>query len=89
MQILPTLQLFISSPGDVNEERIISEQVIRRLSEQFADRVILEPIFWEHEPMLMTETFQTQIIPPSECDIFVGILWARLGTRLPKNITRC
>ncbi len=85
---MPTLSLFVSSPGDVNEERVIAARVIERVGEAFAHRVRLEPIFWEHEPMLMTETFQTQIQPPSETDIFVGILWARIGTRLPAHITR-
>ncbi len=85
---MPKLSLFISSPGDVNEERVIAARVIARIAEEFARRVTLEPIFWEHEPMLMTETFQTQILPPSQADIFIGILWARIGTRLPANITR-
>ncbi|SEH07104.1 nSTAND1 domain-containing NTPase [Candidatus Venteria ishoeyi] len=85
---MSVLTIFVSSPGDVNEERVITARVIKRLSEYFADRVKLEPLFWEHEPMLMTETFQTQIKPPSETDIFLGILWARIGTRLPANITR-
>jgi len=85
---MPKLSLFISSPGDVNEERVIAARVIARVGEEFANRVTLNPIFWEHEPMLMTETFQTQIQPPSETDIFVGILWARIGTRLPAHITR-
>ncbi|MEM7017416.1 MAG: AAA family ATPase [Pseudomonadota bacterium] len=85
---IPTVRLFVSSPGDVNEERIIAERVISRLTEEFSDRAKLEPIFWEHEPMLMSETFQTQITPPSETEIFVCILWARIGTRLPAQLTR-
>ena len=86
--MIPTTTIFISSPGDVNEERVISARVIQRLSEEFAHCVQLDPIFWEHEPMLMTESFQTQIKPPSESHIFIGILWSRMGTRLPANITR-
>ena len=85
---LPILKIFVSSPGDVNEERIITKTVIERLEQEFATRVILKPIFWEHEPMLMTETFQTQITPPSETEIFICILWSRIGTRLPAQITR-
>jgi WD40 repeat protein len=85
---LPSLRIFISSPGDVNAERIITERVIERLSEDFGEYVCLEPIFWEHEPMRMTDTFQTQIPPPSAADIFVCILWSRIGTRLPAHITR-
>lgn len=84
----PVLRIFISSPGDVNAERVIAERVIKRLTEDFALRVGLEPIFWEHEPMRMTDTFQTQIPPPSEADIFICILWSRIGTRLPAKITR-
>ena len=48
----------------------------------------LEPVFWEHEPLLATESFQAQITRPSETDIAVVILWSRLGTRLPAAFTR-
>ncbi|MCP4699750.1 MAG: AAA family ATPase [Gammaproteobacteria bacterium] len=85
---ISTLSLFISSPGDVNEERVTTARVIKRLSKEFTGRVKLAPVFWEHEPMLMTETFQSQITPPSETDIFICILWSRIGTRLPAQITR-
>lgn len=85
---MDTLSLFVSSPGDVNEERIITERVLKRLAEEFSSRVCLEPVFWEHEPMLATGTFQTQIPAPEKADIFICILWAKMGTRLPSNITR-
>ena len=32
--------------------------------------------------------FQKQILPPSETDIVVCILWSRLGTRLPEQFCR-
>jgi WD40 repeat protein len=32
--------------------------------------------------------FQTQIPPPAESDVFVGILWSRLGTRLHSSHAR-
>jgi len=82
------LKIFISSPGDVNAERVITGQVIHRLAEEFENILELEPIFWEHEPMRMTDTFQTQIIPTSQTDIFICILWSRIGTRLPAKLTR-
>ncbi len=38
--------------------------------------------------MLASETFQSQIHPPRETDIYIGIFWSRLGSPLPKDITR-
>lgn len=84
-----TLRIFISSPGDVGEERVIAQRIIKRLQEEFAGRISLAPLFWEHEPLLAVSGFQEQIPLPSEtADICVFILWSRLGTPLPENITR-
>lgn len=82
------LQIFISSPGDVFEERAIAQRVIERLQSEYVGRVVLQPVLWEHEPLLASSTFQEQIIHPSETDVVVSILWSRLGTRLPKGFTR-
>ena len=82
------LTFFISSPGDVYEERTLAQRVMDRLQSEFAGRAVLEPVFWEHEPLLATDTFQTQISQPSDADVMVAILWSRLGTRLPKQFTR-
>jgi tetratricopeptide (TPR) repeat protein len=82
------LQIFISSPGDVFEERAIAQRVIERLQSEYVGRVVLEPVLWEHEPLVASSTFQDQIVRPSETDIVVSILWSRLGTRLPKGFTR-
>ena len=84
----PTLRIFVSSPGDVARERALAERVIEGLQTEFAGRARLEAFLWEHEPLLATKGFQEQILRPSECDIAVFILWSRLGTRLPKNVTR-
>jgi tetratricopeptide (TPR) repeat protein len=84
----PRLRVFISSPGDVAEERVLANNLIRRLSDEFADRIWIEPVFWEHEPLLATDTFQKQIPPPHDCEVAICILWGRLGTRLPSNIKR-
>jgi tetratricopeptide (TPR) repeat protein len=82
------LRIFISSPGDVAEERVIANNLVRRLADEYAQRLWIEPVFWEHEPLLATETFQSQIPPPRDCDVAVCILWSRIGTRLPADITR-
>jgi hypothetical protein len=44
-------KIFISSPGDVARERYLAEQVIRRVTEEFQNRVEVQPYFWEYEPM--------------------------------------
>lgn len=87
-QFAVKLKVFISSPGDVIPERRIAKQVISRLNEEFSGEALLLPILWEEEPLLASETFQAQIHPPSETDIYIGILWSRIGSPLPENITR-
>jgi len=82
------IRIFISSPGDVAEERALTKRLIQRLQGEFSGQVTLDPIFWEHEPLLATKSFQEQIIRPSETDIVVTILWSRLGTRLPAKFTK-
>ncbi|MES2438596.1 MAG: AAA family ATPase [Verrucomicrobiota bacterium] len=82
------LRIFVSSPGDVAEERALTARVLGRLSGEFSSRTRLQPIFWEHEPLLATSTFQDQIVSPSQVDIVVCIIWSRLGTRLPGQFRR-
>ena len=82
---MSTLKIFVSSPGDVGLERRIALRVIQRLQGELGQSVTLEPVLWEEEPMRATEHFQAQIIPPSQTDIVVTILWSRLGTRLPRE----
>jgi hypothetical protein len=82
------LRIFVSSPGDVAEERALTGRVLGRLAGEFSRRARLEPIFWEHEPLLATSTFQDQIVSPSEADIVICIIWSRLGTRLPAQFRR-
>jgi len=85
---LERLRIFISSPGDVAEERVLANNLVRRLSDEFEQQLRIEPVFWEHEPLLATSTFQKQIPPPRDCEVALCILWSRIGTRLPADITR-
>jgi WD40 repeat protein len=84
--MLPTIRIFVSSPGDVYQERVAAERVILRLRDRYASDAVIVPVLWEHEPITANDTFQTQIPPPAECDIVVILLWARMGTRLPKSV---
>jgi eukaryotic-like serine/threonine-protein kinase len=83
------LKIFISSPGDVVDERRRAALVIGRLKREFARFFDLSAVLWEYEPMVSSGHFQDIIEPPSDTDIMVLILWSRLGTPLPeKTATR-
>ena len=45
-------QIFISSPGDVYDERRRAALVIRRLRREFARFYDISAVLWEYEPML-------------------------------------
>ncbi len=85
MSELPVLKIFLSSPGDVAEERALAEFVFRRLADEIADVAVLRFLIWEHEPLFGHAGFQQQIERPSQSDLVVTILWSRLGTRLPAD----
>ena len=76
-------RIFISSPGDVGDERRRAALVISRLKREFARFFDISAVLWEYEPMLSSGHFQDIIDPPSTADIVVLILWSRLGTPLP------
>src|SRR5271166_7093793 len=76
-------KIFISSPGDVSDERRRAALVISRLNREFARFFDISAVLWEYEPMAGGGHFQDIIDPPSSTDIVVLILWSRLGTPLP------
>ncbi|MBI4866618.1 MAG: AAA family ATPase [Candidatus Wallbacteria bacterium] len=82
---MDVVKVFVSSPGDVPDERAAASEALRRLAEEFADRVEVVPIVWEHLPLHAGASFQDQILEPAACDIVICILWKRLGTRLPPD----
>lgn len=82
------IKVFISSPGDVIPERMIVKAVLTRLNDEFSGRALLIPILWEEEPLLASDTFQAQIHPPRETEVYIGILWSRIGSPLPETIKR-
>ena len=86
--VVRKLRIFVSSPGDVGQERLVAQRVIERLHREFSAFLELEPILWEHEPLRATSHFQDQIVAPSTSDIVICILWSRLGTRLPSQFKR-
>jgi tetratricopeptide (TPR) repeat protein len=85
---MTALRVFISSPGDVAQERAIARRVLGRVQGAYRGRLRLEPLVWEQQPLVASVTFQAQLQPPSSADIVVAVLWSRLGTPLPSTITR-
>jgi hypothetical protein len=81
-----TLRIFVSSAGDMQPERTRANDVLQRLQANFRGLIYIDPIMWEHDT-LATAT-RTQIIPPSKTDIFICILGARIGIRLPSDYER-
>jgi hypothetical protein len=82
------LRVFISSPGDVPDERLRADLIVEKLSQDYGRFFAIESYRWEHEAMLGSAHFQDAIEPPSAFDIVVLILWSRLGTPLPERTSR-
>lgn len=79
------LRIFISSPGDVQEERLRAHLVVQKLARDYARFFRVEAYLWEHEPMLASGHFQDAIELPSASDIMVLVVYSRLGTPLPER----
>ncbi len=88
---MQSIRIFISSPGDVAEERAIAREVIKNLQvDPLLRGVHLQTVAWDdpdaRTPMLATLTPQEAISrglgKPSECDIVVVMMWARFGSPL-------
>ena len=82
-------RIFLASPSDVSDERALALRVLDYLPYDPALRgkVSIEAVAWDKlggPPMEANLTPQEAIrrgLPrPAECDIFVAMLWARLGT---------
>lgn len=87
---IPYLRIFICSPDDLNNERKIALDVIKRLPNRpsLRDRVAFRIVAWDEvgadTPMRASLTPQQAInegLPtPSQCDIVLVLFWSRMGT---------
>jgi len=93
----PVVRIFLSSPGDVADERKIARELIEgELQKVSYPHLKLEVIAWDDPaariPMLANEPPQESVNNsrprPSTCDIVIVILWARMGTPLPETIRK-
>ncbi len=92
-KVLRLIRVFVSSPGDVPEEREIVRTCLKKL-EGDARRdwnVQLELVAWDapesntvlDATLTPQEAINQGLARPSECDLTIVILWSRLGTPLP------
>src|SRR5690348_12496856 len=83
---MKTVRIFISSPGDVAEERDRARQVVEQLRRRYAGQFDLKSILWEDLPLQADMSFQqgidTVLSKEQGFDIAVFILWSRLGSPL-------
>jgi formylglycine-generating enzyme required for sulfatase activity len=89
------IRVYLSSPGDVAEERNQARAVLGKLQKEppFADRLLIEEVSWDDPenpvPLDASQDPQQSINrargKPSDCDVVVVILWSRLGTPMPAN----
>ena len=84
-RIQTLLQVFVASPGDVDDERIILEDVINEFNLTWGDRhgVRLELLKWETHSRPGFGADGQDVINKqigNEYDIFLGIMWGRFGT---------
>jgi len=92
------LRVFLSSPGDVQEERRAARDVVASLQKGalLRGRVTIDTVSYDDpdapSPMTANETPQDAVNRytgrPSECDLVVVILWSRLGTPIPPKMHR-
>ena len=93
-----TLKLFLSSPGDVVEERRLAVDTVRALEDSplLRERVNLIVVAWDDpvagSPLDARETPQSSVNRwsgrPADCDLTIVVLWSRLGTPLPPTMSR-
>ena len=85
-----TVRVFISSPGDVSDERDQARRVIHSLQRQYPG-VTLQPVLWEELALPATASFQETIdilLERQPIDVAVFIFWSRLGSPLGVGVTR-
>src|SRR3954464_12327403 len=87
------VRIFLSSPGDVAEERNLARRLIKDelpVDPFLRDRVSFDVVSWDDpaapNPMPATLSPQEAVNrfgpKPSKCDFVIVILWSRLGTHL-------
>ena len=88
---MQSIRIFLSSPGDVTEERQIALNVVKNVlpvDPFIRGKANIDIVSWDdpNAPAGLSAHLSPQqaiergLPPPSDCDIVIVILWSRLGT---------
>lgn len=78
-------KIFLASPGDTSDERLIAEDVVDEINKSVGsrDNFMLELLKWEHDTYPTMAEYSQQAINEQmggDFQIFVGIMWKKFGT---------
>lgn len=76
------VQIFVSSPSDLDRERGLVKDIIDGLAQEYLPYFKLQAVLWEEEALTAAQSFQAGLLSPADCDIVLVMLWTRLGTPL-------
>ena len=79
------VQIFVSSPSDVDHERALVKDIIEALAQEYLPYFKLQAVLWEEEALTAAQSFQAGLLRPADCDIVLVMLWTRLGTPLAND----
>ena len=90
------LRFFLSSPGDLAEERALARDLIKSeltVDPFIRERATLDVVSWDdpHAPVGMPthltpqEAINQGLPRPAQCDVVIVLFWTRMGTPLPEN----
>lgn len=83
-----TYKVFLASPSDVKEERVIVKKVIDTYNQiHSCDNIKIELLCWEDSTHPAFGDYPQDVVNSQiddDYDVFIGILWARFGTSTPE-----
>lgn len=92
---IPLIRIFLSSPGDVQDERKLALNEIENLVNRrvFREKVAFRVVAWDKPSsgtvlrarMTPQEAINLGLPKPSECDIVIVLFWSRLGSPFTLN----
>jgi hypothetical protein len=93
------VRIFLSSPGDVAEERALARELVKSalpVNEWLRGRLTFDLVSWDDPdsaipmPAHLTpqEAINRGLKRPSECDVVIVLLWSRMGTPLPAEYVK-
>ena len=96
--LVQPIRIFLSSPGDVGEERRVAREVVDllRADPSYRGRISLDLITWDTPGGRTTmpahldpqDAVNLGLPRPSVCDIVVVVLWRRMGTVLNETYVK-